>query len=117
MPKVSSSLGRRVTVGAQQHADLVLGLLQDGLIRRLESVRDTGARAVDLEIGFGRDHQEVIARVAEHRALRFGHADHLERAAFHHDGFADRIRVGEELVFDVVADHGDFSARCLSSNR
>ncbi len=40
------------------------------------------------------------------RALRLGHPHHLEGTPLDCDHLAERIGVGEELVFEVVADEG-----------
>ena len=56
------------------------------------------AVAVGLEVALDRDHHEIVLRVPEDAAQRFGDAHHFVGAAFDLDELADGIAPFEEAV-------------------
>ena len=57
----------------------------------------------------GNDHDVVLILAEKIEAFRSEHADDLERNIADADGLADRFAVGEKLVSDGFADHGDLA--------
>ena len=99
--------GPQVAVGAEQHAHFVLGLGEMLLAAGLGDHADAVAAAVGLEVAFDRDHDEVVLRVAEDAAQRFGRADHFVGAAFDLDELADGVAAFEEARAHIVAEEDD----------
>src|ERR1039457_5169656 len=62
------------------------------------------ARAPYLEIGIDGNDQEIVLRLAEYRALRFGHADDFKLHAFRRNGLSDRSGPHKKLVLEIVPD-------------
>ena len=88
---------------ADQHADLVLRLFQLASVLRQKRIAEAHARPVNFEISFGRNRGEVVLRLPEHAAFRFGHADHFERHPVDADAFPDGIGAGEKPFLEIRA--------------
>src|ERR1019366_9512361 len=96
--------GTQVPVGTQQHARFFLRLRQMIVIQRRRGEAHSAARSPYLEIGVDWNDQEIVLRLAEDRALRFGHADDFKHHAFRRDGLSDGTRSRKKLVLEIVPD-------------
>ena len=59
------------------------------------------------------NNDEVVLRIAEHRAFRLGDAHHLERQTLERQRLPNGIAAGKEFGLDVVADEGDVHAPAI----
>src|ERR1017187_5588416 len=94
-------------VTAQQHAHLVFGLGQFLLRARLDEHADAVVAAVRLEVALDRNHHEIVLRISEDAAQRFGRAHYFIRDAFDLDELADRVAPFEKARAQIVAQEYD----------
>src|SRR5260370_36668011 len=65
------------------------------------------ARTPDLEVRLDGNHQEIVLRLAEYRALHFRDAHYFKLHAFHRQGLSDRTGPPKKLFLKVVPDECD----------